>query len=68
MYTLYNYRTKKELKAAFDSGEKITICHPSLPYYSTSGREVIEGPHFPKPHTWYQKVEVVDNVIVKLVK
>jgi len=26
-----------------------------------TGKTVIEGPHFPKPHRWYASVEVDDD-------
>jgi hypothetical protein len=31
-----------------------------------NGTESIEGPHYPKPHTWYAQVEVVDGKVVKV--
>jgi hypothetical protein len=31
-----------------------------------NGEETIEGPHYPKPHTWYARVRVEDGVVVKV--
>lgn len=28
------------------------------------GPDVIEGPHYPKPHKWYAQVIVADGVVV----
>ena len=30
------------------------------------GPDVIEGPHFPAPHTWYAQVEIKDGFVVKI--
>jgi len=62
-YTVENFRTKKELIAAV----KLT----NVPVYQPgpfgpevrNGRCAIEGPHYPKPHTWYASVEVRNGVI-----
>jgi hypothetical protein len=32
-----------------------------------NGRVTVEGPHYPKPHTWYAQVEVKDRQVVKVV-
>ena len=72
MYTSINYKTKKALKEAVADGEKVTVFQPNdmfgnpqaKPGYS--GTVVLEGPHYPKPHTWYASAELVDGVIVKV--
>lgn len=30
------------------------------------GEQFLEGPHYPKPHTWYAKVRVERGVVVKV--
>lgn len=32
----------------------------------TDGIAFLEGPHYPRPHTWYAKVQVKDGVVVKV--
>ena len=27
----------------------------------------VEGPHYPKPHKWYARVEAVDGIITKVI-
>jgi len=65
MYTETDYPTKKAFKDAFKSGTTIIVYQPGglFPGIST-GTTTIEGPHFPKPHKWYARVEV-ENYIVK---
>jgi hypothetical protein len=31
-----------------------------------NGTETVEGPHYPKPHTWYAKVTMKNGVVVKV--
>ena len=30
------------------------------------GEDVIEGPHYPKPHSWYARVRVENGRVVKV--
>lgn len=67
MYCDRNFKTKKELKAAFKAGDKITVfqtggIYPSQKHGTTS----IEGPHSPEPHTWYAIIEIEKGVIIKI--
>ena len=72
MYTDRNYRTKKALKEDLAAGRKITIYQPgqlfnppeASPTYT--GKAYVEGPHYPRPHTWYAEVDLVDGKIVKV--
>lgn len=66
MYCETNYKTKKQLKEAVASGMKIGIYAPGMGEPKTNGMEFLEGPWFPKPHTWYAQVEMKDGVIVKV--
>lgn len=62
-----NYPTKKAFKQAVLDGVEHRPYNPSgLFPPKESGRETIEGPHYPKPHSWYASVEVVDGVVVKV--
>ncbi len=67
MYSLHNFKTKKALREAFDSGEKLGTFSPG-PFPGTqNGRAAIEGPHYPEPHKWYAEVELENSVIVRII-
>lgn len=67
MYTDTNFKTKKALKEAVASGVPVTVYQPGGFFESkTDGTVYLEGPHFPKPHSWYAKVEIKGGVIVKV--
>lgn len=74
-YTVMNFKTKKALKEAvgyWNSGSNaadvIRCFQPGLgPDLSNfTGKVCLEGPHYPKPHTWYAEAELVDGVVVKV--
>jgi len=66
MYMVENFRTKKALKEAVNSGKSIETFQPGGIFPAKrNGGIVLEGPHFPAPHTWYASAEVKDGVIVK---
>ena len=66
MYTSPNYKTKKDLKEALDAGIEISIFSPGLFPVPKDGITSVEGPHYPKPHTWYARVEVKDGLVTKI--
>lgn len=66
MYTEVNFKTKKDLKAAVAAGRKIGVYAPGLGQPPTNGTCCVEGPHYPKPHTWYATVTIKDSIIVKV--
>ena len=66
MYTYKNFKTKKALKEAVEAGERVTLFSPGIGSPKRDGIESVEGPHYPKPHTWYAHVEVKDGVVVKV--
>ena len=68
MYTSKNFRTKKEFKEAVARGNIVTLYAPGLGNPAVNGREFVEGPHYPAPHTWYAEVTMKDGVVVKVVK
>ena len=68
MYTSVNFKTKKALKEAIKSGERITIYQPG-PYGGnepTEGEVALEGPHFPEPHTWYATGILKNRFLIKV--
>jgi hypothetical protein len=67
MYTTKNFKTKKALKEAVNAGEKVTVFQPGGIFTGkTDGKITLEGPHFPKPHTWYAEAEIKDGIILKV--
>lgn len=68
MYTDTDFKTKKALKEAVAAGKRVTYYQPG-PFggnETQNGSITIEGPHYPKPHTWYAMAEVKDGVIIKV--
>ena len=65
MYVEPNFRTKKSLKEAVNSGKDVTIFDPG-PFNTKAdnGIVAVEGPHYPEPHRWYAKVYVQDGRVV----
>ena len=63
MYCDINFKTKKELKEAVASGQKISIFAPGLGQPQLDGLEYVEGPHYPEAHTWYAEVVMKDGFI-----
>jgi hypothetical protein len=66
MYASTNFKTKKEFKAAVAEGKKVTLFAPGLGSPAVNGKETVEGPHFPKPHTWYASVIMKDGFVVSV--
>lgn len=66
MYVSPNFLTKKALKAAVAAGRQIRVFSPGLGVPRSNGTEYVEGPHYPRPHSWYAQVEVKDGLVVKV--
>lgn len=69
MYTTINFKTKKALKEAVLAGQKVYVYQPNNMFGTPDPKEVsvvVEGPHYPKPHSWYASVELKDGYIVKV--
>lgn len=69
MYTDRNFKTKKELKEAVAAGKEIGVFQPNNIFGTptpTDGTVSVEGPHFPKPHSWYARVTLKNGIIVKV--
>lgn len=67
MYVSPNFKTKKALKDAVKNGDPVEVYSPGPFPAKSNGRESVEGPHYPKPHTWYAQVEVKDGMVTKVV-
>lgn len=68
MYVNPDFKTKKELKEAVKSGKLVTAYQPGGIFPSEKKDTVcVEGPHYPKPHTWYATVLLKGDVVVKVI-
>lgn len=65
-YTTKDFKSKKALKEAVAAGERIEVYSPGMGDVPTNGTCSVEGPHFPKPHTWYGTATVKDGLVVKV--
>jgi len=69
MYVSPDFKSKAALKRAVKAGEEVTIYQPG-PFGGnepTDGKVLgIEGPHFPKPHTWYGSVILKDGLVISV--
>jgi hypothetical protein len=66
MYTEINFKTKKAFKEAVASGTKVGLFAPGLGTPNENGIDYVEGPWYPKPHTWYAEVVVKDGTVVSV--
>lgn len=66
MYTCVNFKTKKALKEAVANGEEVMLFAPGMGSPKVNGVEYVEGPHYPKPHTWYAQVTMRDGRVIKV--
>lgn len=63
-YTDTNFRTKRALKDAVASGQRVTLWSPGPFPPARDGRETVEGPQHPEPHRWYASVTVKDGIVI----
>ena len=66
MYTTENFKTKKALKDAVAAGKRVTLYAPGIGSPKRDGKESVEGPHYPAPHTWYAEVTMKDGAVIKV--
>jgi len=62
-HTEFNFRTKKDLKAAVEAGKEVRLQTLMFPP-KANGTEFIEGPH--EYHKWYAQVTMKDGIVVKV--
>ena len=73
MYVEPNFPSKAALKRALAAGEVVTAFAPGLVRGQATegvvnnGTAPVEGPHYPRPHTWYGIVTIKDGRVVKVV-
>jgi len=66
MYSSVNFKTKKAFKEAVAAGQKITLYAPGLGKPRIDGIEYVEGPWYPKPHTWYAVVTMKKGIVTEV--
>lgn len=64
MYTVTDYKTKKALKDAIAAGTDVRVYNPGYGETVYDGTVYLEGPHYPKPHTWYATATLRDGKVV----
>ena len=65
-YVSPNFPTKKAFREALAAGKEMYLFQPGVGTIPKNGTVSVEGPHFPKPHTWYATVEVREGKVVKV--
>lgn len=67
-YVNPNYKNKKAFREAVLAGVQHETYNPSGLYPTNqNGTDTIEGPHYPKPHHWYARVQVVGGIVTKVI-
>ena len=62
-----DYGTKKQFKQAVKDGVKHQPYNNGLIFKAIqNGTEVIEGPHYPKPHTWYATATIKNGLVTEV--
>ena len=60
-------QSKKAFKKAVQAGARPETYNFSGMFPAKqNGQDMIEGPHYPKPHRWYASVQVVNGRVVKV--
>lgn len=65
-YVSPNYKTKKALKDALKEGKTVSVFQPGIGTVPDNGTISLEGPHYPKPHTWYGTGTMKDGKLVSV--
>ena len=68
MYVTPNYPSKKALREAVAAGKSVEVFSPGPWPAPVNGDTSVEGPHYPKSHTWYARVRVQDGRVVKVLR
>lgn len=68
MYTDPDFKTGKALREAVAAGVKVSVFSPGPFPCPSDGQVSVEGPHYPKAHTWYLRVVVAGGIIVKVLR
>jgi len=66
MYVSPNFKSKKALKDAVKSGQRVEVFSPGPFPCPQNGSITLEGPHASEPHRWYAQATVKDGVVVSV--
>ena len=72
MYALINHPTKKAFRESVNGGVFNGIYQPNDMFSNPkaaqdyTGPATIEGPHYPKAHSWYASVNVINGAVVSV--
>jgi hypothetical protein len=61
-----DFKTKRALKEAVARGEAVEVFEPGLGSVPWNGTVALEGPHYPKPHTWYARGEMRNGRLIRV--
>lgn len=61
-----NPKTKKELKERIAAGKHIDVFCPGIGEVPQNGTVYLEGPHYPKMHSWYAQGTMKDGRLVAI--
>jgi len=64
-YVSPDFKSKKALRAALSRGEPVNVFYPGLGG-PLDGTISVEGPHYPRPHTWYALVDCERGKVIKV--
>ena len=65
-YVKGNPKTKKQVKQWIAEGKFITVFETGIGDAPRDGTVYLEGPYFPKPHTWYGEGTMKDGKLVSI--
>jgi hypothetical protein len=67
MYTVIDFKSKAAIRRALAEGAKVEVYQPGgLASVPTDGKVTLEGPHYPKPHTWYGTGTMKDGYLIAI--
>jgi len=61
-----NFKSKAALKRALKEGVEVVVYQAGLGTVPQNGTVALEGPHYPRPHTWYATGIMRDGKLVKV--
>ena len=67
MYTDPDFKNKKALKNYLESRKAVSVYPPGLGTVPNDGEVFLEGPHYPKAHTWSAMGTMQNGKLVKVV-
>ena len=65
-YVSPNFPNIKKLREALKAGESVEVFNPGLGTIPENGTVYLEGPHYPRPHTWYAEGKMENGKLVKV--